>query len=81
MPLKTKTVKLRKFPLREVYLYRIPMQVRSIVQYGDGNCYPRCPRCACTFDRTYTNYCDRCGQHLGWELYEFATVIQAPFNG
>lgn len=80
MLLKAKTVKQREHSLFEVYLYRIPMQVRSVLQYADGNGYPVCPHCACTFDRAYTNFCDRCGQRLGWELYEFAAVIQAPFH-
>lgn len=81
MPLKTKTAKPRELPLLGAYLYRIPMRVRSVLQYADGNCYPVCPRCACTFDRVYTSFCDRCGQRLAWELYDFAAVIPTPFHG
>ena len=28
--------------------------------------YPVCPRCDSTFEREYQQFCDRCGQRLGW---------------
>ena len=30
------------------------------------------------YEREYMNYCDRCGQRLGWELFDSAKVIRAP---
>ena len=78
MPLKTKTVKRRDFSRFNAVLYRLPMPVTAVLQTSDGYCYPICPRCDCTFDREYASFCDRCGQHLAWELYDFASVIYAP---
>ena len=59
-------------------LYRIPLPVTKVLILLHGDSYPICPRCNCTVDREYVSYCDRCGQHLNWELFDRATVIQAP---
>lgn len=78
MPLKEKTARLRKPSLLEAYVYRMPLPIREVLQYSNGNCYPICPRCDRTLDREYMSYCDRCGQSLAWELFGFATVVSAP---
>ena len=57
--------------------YRIPMPVTQVLQVSDTS-YPICPRCDCTVDREYMNFCDRCGQKLGWKLLDFAEQIPAP---
>lgn len=59
-------------------LYRIPLQVTEVLELLHGDSYPICPRCDSTVDREYMNFCDRCGQHLGWELFDFARTIRAP---
>lgn len=59
-------------------LYRLPFLVTKVLVLPHGDSYPICPRCDSTVDREYMCYCDRCGQHLNWELYEHATVIPAP---
>lgn len=58
--------------------YRLPMQVTEVLVLTQGDSYPICPRCGCTMDREYMNFCDRCGQHLGWELFNSAQVVHAP---
>ena len=50
--------------------YRIPMPVVQIRLYNDCG-YPVCPRCDSSFDREYTQFCDRCGQHLSWDRFPF----------
>lgn len=51
--------------------YRIPMPVVQIRVYNDGG-YPVCPRCDSSFDREYTQFCDRCGQRLSWNQFPFS---------
>lgn len=47
--------------------YRQPMPVREYLWFRKGGgCYPRCPRCACSFEREYTAFCPYCGQKLDW---------------
>lgn len=51
--------------------YRVPMVVSTFryiydTVYGPTT-YPVCPRCECTLERDYQQYCDRCGQALNWE--------------
>ena len=58
--------------------YRIPLPVREVLVLLSGDSYPICPRCDCMVDREYMNYCDSCGQCLGWELFGSARVIHAP---
>ena len=39
--------------------------------------YPICPKCRTSLEREYVNYCDRCGQHLGWSEYDnYASIIK-----
>ena len=49
--------------------YRRPMQVTESIAYERGSIYPVCPRCKCSLEREFMNYCDRCGQCLAWETY------------
>ena len=78
MPLKTKSTGQRNLQRVAAYLYRMPLPVSEALQFADGTCLPICPRCDRSIDREYMAYCDRCGQHLAWELYDFASIIQAP---
>ena len=77
MPLKTKTARLHKAHVA-AYLYRIPLPVREVLAFSGGTYFPICPRCDSTIDREYMCFCDRCGQRLAWELFDFARVVQAP---
>ena len=59
-------------------LYRLPLPVTKVLVLLCGDGYPICPRCDCAMDREYMRFCDRCGQHLSWELFDYAKVIHAP---
>ena len=59
-------------------LYRLPLPVTKVLVLLCGDGYPICPRCDCAMDREYMRFCDRCGQHLSWELFDYAKVIYAP---
>lgn len=54
--------------------YRIAKPVTHIIIYGRGGSYPLCPRCNRGLDREFMNYCNNCGQHLGWKHFSSATV-------
>lgn len=58
--------------------YRVPMRVREVCRFYSGDLYPVCPRCGETIEREYMSYCDRCGQRLGWEFFDFSVVVPAP---
>ena len=58
-------------------LYRIPLPVTEIMVFLHGDSYPVCPRCDCTLEREYMNFCDRCGQRLDWTSFEYARIIYA----
>lgn len=58
--------------------YRSPRLVWQVFQTNGGSTYPVCPRCDCTIEREYMSFCDRCGQKLGWSLFSYATVREAP---
>lgn len=53
--------------------YRIPLPVTRVIAYYKTT-YPICPRCAVSLDREYMSFCDRCGQKLNWDLFEYAKV-------
>ena len=55
-------------------LYRTPLKICEVRLYGTAR-YPVCPRCQCTLDREYQNYCDRCGQALDWREFDQAIPI------
>lgn len=78
MPLKKLMTKWRNYPYVAARFYRIPMPVKEIMQYKNGDCYPVCPRCAVTMEREYVHFCDRCGQMLAWDFFEHAHVIAFP---
>ena len=78
MPLKTAKTKRRKVARVAAVLYRIPLPVSKVLLFDSGDSYPICPRCDCTFDREYMHFCDRCGQRLGWEFFDYCRIIQAP---
>ena len=53
--------------------YRIPLPVTKVIAYSKTT-YPICPRCAVSLDREYISFCDRCGQKLNWDFFEYAKV-------
>ena len=55
--------------------FRRPMQVTRIIRYPAGGAFPVCPQCSSTLEREYQNYCDRCGQRLGWRHLGCAKVV------
>lgn len=55
--------------------FRRPMQVTRIIRYPTDGAFPVCPRCGSTLEREYQNFCDRCGQRLGWKELRRAEVI------
>lgn len=73
-----KVIKQRKSSKVSVYRYRIPMQVKQVRRFLNGAYYPICPGCQRTIDREYMRFCDRCGQKLAWEVYEYAAVVSSP---
>lgn len=78
MPLKQIRTKQRKPIVVSAEAYRIPLQVRKVIQFKEGYSYPICPRCDCSLDREYMRYCDRCGQHLVWNYLRDARIVYAP---
>ena len=78
MHLKEKTVRQRNSLILLAFQYRMPLPVREILQLSNGDCYPICPRCDMTIEREYMHFCDRCGQKLSWEQFDYASVIYAP---
>lgn len=78
MPLKEKTARQRNFFVFPAVQYRIPLPVKEILQLPNGDGYPICPRCDMTIEREYMHFCDRCGQKLSWEQFDYASVIYAP---
>ena len=59
--------------------YRIPLPVTKVIAYSKIT-YPICPRCAVSLDREYMYFCDRCGQKLNWDLFEYAKVIYPDYK-
>ena len=55
--------------------YRQPMQVLELARYRSGGIFPVCPQCGSVMEREYQNYCDRCGQRLGWRKLRQARVV------
>lgn len=54
------------------------MQVSQILYISElTGSFPVCPACKVTLEREYQNYCDRCGQRLGWKGFRQAEVIRA----
>lgn len=60
--------------LLEALAYRAPLPVTKVIRHTYGNTYPVCPRCAMNLEREYMSFCDRCGQKLNWDLFEYAKV-------
>ena len=59
--------------------YRVARPVTKAVRYPThGYCYPLCPRCSISLEREYMGFCDRCGQKLNWDYFDYATIVDAP---
>ena len=59
--------------------YRFPFPVTKVIACANTT-YPICPRCAVSLDREYMSFCDRCGQKLNWDLFEYAKVIHPVYR-
>lgn len=71
--------KVQRKPIRvAAIMYRVPLMVTAVLLFKNGIAYPICPRCDCTIDREYMRFCDRCGQRLGWDMFDTAEIIHAP---
>ena len=69
---------LQKLNLLLELSYRRSMLVDELMIFPDtrpGASYYVCPRCQITLEREFAKYCDRCGQCLGWEQYEWARIV------
>lgn len=78
MSLKIATKTQRKPTRIKAVMYRIPLMVGEVLIFDNGNSFPICPRCSRTIEREYMNFCDRCGQRLGWDLFAFARTVRVP---
>ena len=54
--------------------FRLALPVTQLILFPNGSCYPICPRCGCSLDREYLNYCNSCGQHMRWETFGKAEI-------
>ena len=67
--------------LMKAVSYRIALPVTQIVRYSvNGSCCPLCPRCKISLDREYESFCDRCGQKLCWDRFDYAEILIAPIH-
>ena len=69
---------LRVPPRNPELIFRTSMPivaVKCMVISGSLTGFPVCPQCGSTLEREYQNFCDRCGQKLGWKDYHKATII------
>lgn len=57
----------RRVTAAEALCFREAMPVAAIVVYRSREAFPLCPRCGLPLEREYQNFCDRCGQKLGWK--------------
>lgn len=55
--------------------YRLKMPVKQIMVFPDETGYAVCPKCHVTMEREYVDFCDRCGQRLGWNNYMNAKLV------
>ena len=78
MPLNQLEQRQRKPSFFHALSYRLPLPVLEVVVFHSRDGYSVCPRCDSLLDREYMRFCDRCGQHLAWELLDHARVVQAP---
>lgn len=70
--------KKHKYPIRvimEAVTYRVPLPVTKVIAYTSST-YPVCPRCALSLEREYMAFCDRCGQRLNWDFFEYAKIYR-----
>lgn len=75
MPLKQLEQGQRKASTFCAVSYRLALPVTEVLLLPSGDSYSVCPRCNSSLDREYMRYCDRCGQHLAWELLNHARII------
>lgn len=55
--------------LAEIVSYRFPRPVIKVLLLPNNDSFPLCPRCGISLEREYMTFCDRCGQHLAWNLF------------
>ena len=55
--------------LAESVSFRFPKPVIKALLLPNNDSFPLCPRCGISLEREYMAFCDRCGQHLAWNLF------------
>lgn len=60
---------------RNAISYRKKMPVKQVLLLDNGDEHPICPRCGCTMEKEYQNYCDRCGQRLEWQSCDYVEAM------
>lgn len=78
----TISAKKRKYPMRlfmDAVTYRVPLPVTKVIALTNTT-YPICPRCELSLEREYMSFCDRCGQKLNWDFFEYAKVIHPDYR-
>lgn len=60
--------------------HRTPLPVTKVIVFPHGDTYPICPRCSLSLERDYQSFCDRCGQKLSWDLYQYAKICYPGTN-
>ena len=62
--------------------YRFPRKVTRFRRHLSSGCsdsvFPVCPRCHRNLGREYQSFCDRCGQKLDWDCFQYATLMPEP---
>ena len=74
--------KKRKYSMRlftEAVTYRVPLPVIKVIAYTN-DVYPICPRCDVSLEREYMSFCDRCGQKLNWDFFDYAKVVSPKYK-
>ena len=75
MLLKIRKYKWHKYCFVATSRYRLPMQVKDLFVFCNGEAYPCCPRCNNALEREYMNYCSCCGQCLDWGAADSLVAI------
>lgn len=71
-----------KYPIRlfmDAVAYRVPLPITKVLALASTT-YPICPRCKLSLEREYMSFCDRCGQKLKWDLFDYAKIIHPDYR-
>lgn len=64
--------------LQNVISYRYQMEVTEVRLFRSGTSYAVCPRCDASLEREYMQFCNCCGQYLGWKRFNQAVTKVDP---